>query len=167
MEVVVTYLRACLALLVASLAFVCGIVAASFLCGLRSPDAKSVVAVLGRLLCGLSFVVMFLKRPIFLLLQAALILACVGFCQACEWAATNGHLVRKDGVKDGRWKEPFAALNAAVLLFNGTRLLIPARYKRALVLARELGIPADKIRRHFGKPEAFQDEEGGYKTDGT
>ena len=115
-----TYLRACLALLVASLAFVCGIVAASFLCGLRSPDAKSVVAVLGRLLCGLSFVVMFLKRPIFLLLQAALILACVGFCQACEWAATNGHLVRKDGVKDGRWKEPFAALNAAVLLFNCT-----------------------------------------------
>jgi hypothetical protein len=39
--------------------------------------------------------------------------------------------------------------NAALLLFNFTRLLIPASYERALVRAEELGIAREVIAAHF------------------
>jgi hypothetical protein len=59
---------------------------------------------------------------------------------------------------DASYIDTLAIANAAALLYTLTRLLTPASYRRARVLAAKVGVPAEEIDAHFGRePEPTGD----------
>lgn len=102
--------------------------------------------------------VMRTERWFFVPVQAVLLFGSLALCHAIQNAAAFNLPVppKQEDVTFG-----MAALlvgNAALLLFSLMRLLTPASYLRALVLAETVGVPAEVIEAHFDRQRSSQDD---------
>lgn len=109
-------------------------------------------------LCWCLWFVMTTPRRVFLWVEAALLLFSVVLWLGCNWALEQIPGFAQARLKELSFLPALLVANAALLLFNFTRLLTPGTYERALVLAEELGIAREAIDAHF-EPEPSEIED--------